>query len=73
MGKERVDRAKAKLQKEEVSLTLVTGELEGGTKQVEAHKAETVRLAAEAAAPRVEEVGSDMDVEGGGDGYGRGS
>ena len=66
-GKERVDRAKAKLQEDEASLTLFTGELEGVTRQVEAHKAETVRLATEAAARRVEEVGSDMEVEGGTD------
>ena len=65
-GKERVERAKAKLQEDEASLMLVTGEL-GVTRQVEAHKAETVRLATVAAAPRVEDVGSDMDTEGGSD------
>ena len=48
-------------------MTVVAGEVEGVTRQVEAHKAETVRRATEATAPRVEEVGSDMDVGGGSD------
>ena len=65
--KGRVERAKAKLQEEEASLELANREYEGASRQVEAHKAETSRLAKEAEIPRVEEVGSDMEVEGGTD------
>ena len=57
--KERIERARAKLQEEE--------ELEGVTRQVETHKAEDFRRAREARVPRVEEVGPDMDIEGGTD------
>ena len=62
-----MERAKAKLQEEETSLELANGEYGGMSRQVEAHKAETNRLAREAEVPRVEEVGFDMDVEGGTD------
>ena len=58
-GQGRVEAAKAKVRQEEA----VVEELERVSDQVDAHRAENLRRAEEAKAPRVEEVGSDMDLE----------
>ena len=62
-GQVRVDAAKAKVRQEEAVVEELERDLKAVSDQVDAHRAENLRRAEEAKAPRVEEVGSDMDLE----------
>ena len=62
-GQVRVDAAKAKVRQEEAVVEELERELKVVSDQVDAHRAENLRRAEEAKAPRVQEVGSDMDLE----------
>ena len=62
-GQGRVEAARAKVLQEEAALVELERELKGVSDQVDAHRAENLRRAEEAKAPRVDEVGSDMDLE----------
>ena len=64
-GQGRVEAARAKVRQEEAALVELERELKGVSDQVDAHRAENLRRAEEAKAPRVDEVGSDMDLEAG--------
>ena len=63
-GRERLEKAEAKIREDEASLEGVSRELEGIQQQLEAHRTEDIRRAWEARGARVEEVASDMDIEG---------
>ena len=64
-GQGRVEAAREKVRQEEAALEELQRELKGVSDQVDAHRAENLRRAEEAKAPRVDEVGSDMDLEAG--------
>ena len=64
-GQGRVEVAKAKVRQEEAAVEELERELKVVSDQVDAHRAENLRRAEEAKAPRVDEVGSDMDLEAG--------
>ena len=64
-GQGRVEVAKAKVRQEEAAVEELERELKMVSDQVDAHRAENLRRAEEAKAPRVDEVGSDMDLEAG--------
>ena len=64
-GKDRLEAARARVRQEEAAVGELEKELKSVSDQVDAHRAENLRRAEEAKAPRVEEMGSDMDLEGG--------
>ena len=64
-GKDRVEAAKVKVRNEEATVEELEKELKVVSDQVDAHRAENLRRAAEAKAPRVEEVVSDMELDAG--------
>ena len=64
-GQGRVEAAREKVRQEEAALEELQRELKGVSDQVDAHRAENLRRAEEAKAPRVDEVGSDMELEAG--------
>ena len=64
-GQGRVEVARAKVRQEEAAVEELERELKMVSDQVDAHRAEDLRRAEEAKAPRVDEVGSDMDLEAG--------